>query len=151
MRGGTVDQTEATRRWLMHKGIIRRNGIIPITFQNAPSQTIALGTTLGTEPRNGGNRSAHAGNLGAAIAGNLHYGNGHYAMIGIYGPGGAHAMAAWIANDVAFFDPNFGEFYFSDKDAFISWFPTFFRRSGYSWPWVGLCEDYETLFYAKKI
>ncbi len=72
-------------------------------------------------------------------------------MIGIYGPGGGRAMAAWIANDVAFFDPNFGEFYFVDKANFLQWLPTYFKKSLYSLPKVGLCERYETFVYAKRV
>ncbi|MBO9480946.1 MULTISPECIES: YopT-type cysteine protease domain-containing protein [Gammaproteobacteria] len=76
---------------------------------------------------------------------NCHYGN--YALIRIFGFSG-HAMAAWIAQDACFFDPNFGEFYFSDKNTFINWFPYFFLASPYSLPIVGLSEWYENCFYA---
>ena len=78
---------------------------------------------------------------------NCHYGN--YALISILGFSG-HAMAAWIAQDACFFDPNFGEFYFSDKNAFINWFPHFFLSSPYNLPIVGLAKSYENYFYAPR-
>ncbi|MDB9708022.1 YopT-type cysteine protease domain-containing protein [Planktotalea frisia] len=151
VRGGTIDQDEASKRWLAAKGIIRRNGVIPMTFMDGSTQSIGLGAVKGNTGRAGANRSIHAGNLANAIARDLYNGNGHYVMIGIYGPGGGHAMAAWIANDVAFFDPNFGEFYFANKADFIRWLPTYFKKSLYCLPKVGLCERYETFVYSKRV
>ena len=52
-------------------------------------------------------------------------------------------MAAWVGADVAFFDPNFGEFWFENRQDFINWFPAFFSKSCYSWPKLGLCERFE--------
>ena len=78
---------------------------------------------------------------------NCHYGN--YALISILGFHG-HAMAAWVAQDACFFDPNFGEFYFSDKKAFINWFPFFFLSSHYSFPFFGMAERSETFLYAPR-
>ena len=55
---------------------------------------------------------------------------GAYALISIMGNGG-HAMAAFVGEDVAFFDPNFGEFWFpSDRD-FRGFFGSFWSLSGY--------------------
>lgn len=62
--------------------------------------------------------------------------------------------AKWLeghANDVTFFDPNYGEFYFPRKADFIRWFPVFFKKSLYALPILGLCERYETRFYAKRV
>lgn len=47
---------------------------------------------------------------------------GYYVMIGIYGSGGAHCMAAYIGQDICFFDPNFGEYWFPDQANFVKWF-----------------------------
>ena len=36
-------------------------------------------------------------------------------MISFKGTGGGHVVAAWVAQDVAFFDSNFGDFWFAKK------------------------------------
>lgn len=151
--GDASNQRSATHCWLQHKGIIRRHGIVPIQILHGPLQTIPLGTSTDTKNsgRAGGSRSGHAARIATAIANDIQNGSGHYAIIEISGPREGHAMAAWISNDVTFFDPNFGEFYFSDKADFIRWFPTFFRKSFYYLPIFGLCERYATIFYAKSV
>ena len=138
--GGTVDQTNATARWLEAKGIRHRKSIKPVQFLNGPSVSTPVGST---GSRGGGARGLHSANIGSAIANIVNTGTGSYRMIGIYGPGGAHAMAAWVGADVAFFDPNFGEFWFENRRDFIAWFPTFFSKACYSWPKLGLCERFE--------
>lgn len=55
---------------------------------------------------------------------------GSYILISIMGNGG-HAMAAYVGKDIAFFDPNFGEFWFPSINEFYSWFKGFWRCSGY--------------------
>jgi YopT peptidase len=43
-----------------------------------------------------------------------------------------HALAAWIGGykeDACFFDPNYGEFWFRNKQDFFNFFPAFFRRA----------------------
>jgi hypothetical protein len=71
--------------------------------------------------------------LGQALVANMKNApGGCYRHIGIYGTNGAHAMCAWIGKDVAFFDPNFGEYYFADSAAFVGWFPTFIKHAGYN-------------------
>lgn len=57
-------------------------------------------------------------------------GSGSYVMINIMGNGG-HAMAAYVGSDVAFFDPNFGEFWFPSQKKFYEFFLNFWRTSGY--------------------
>jgi len=57
---------------------------------------------------------------------------GCYVLIGLTRLRSGHAVAAYISNDVAFFDPNFGEFYFPGNAAvdanwgynksFVDWF-----------------------------
>lgn len=50
-------------------------------------------------------------------------------------------MAAWVAKDITFFDPNFGEFWFPDAAAFVAWFSgSFWYRSFYA---AGLSGSYE--------
>jgi hypothetical protein len=47
------------------------------------------------------------------------------------GGNGAHSCAAWVGQDIAFFDPNFGEFYFSNHADFEKFFLYMWDRSGY--------------------
>ena len=57
-------------------------------------------------------------------------GSGSYVLISIMGNGG-HAMAAFVGEDIAFFDPNFGEFWFPSHKQFYAFFLKFWHRSGY--------------------
>lgn len=57
---------------------------------------------------------------------------GAYIHLSIAGGMAAHALALWVERDVAFFDPNFGEFWFEDRDDFCRWLPEFYRRSLYN-------------------
>ena len=88
--------------------------------------------------------------LASDLASSMKNGTGSYRTIGIWGPGGAHAMAAWVGQDVAFFDPNFGEFWFEKSGDFINWFPHFWRRSMYELPKLGLSNRYEIMDYSLK-
>lgn len=143
---GRIDQTQATINWLQAKGILQRRTVRPIQFQNHAPENIPY--TAG-DRRSGGGRAIHATNLGNAIANTLNNGTGSYRTIGIWGPGGGHAIAAWVGEDATLFDPNFGEFWFENKADFIDWFPTFFKKSCYSLPKIGLCERYEVMDFAK--
>jgi len=58
-------------------------------------------------------------------------GGGSYVLISIMGSGGGHAMAAYVGNDIAFFDPNYGEFWFPTHQQFYEFFMAFWRSSGY--------------------
>ncbi|MGG5820950.1 YopT-type cysteine protease domain-containing protein [Falsiroseomonas sp. HW251] len=73
--------------------------------------------------------------------------SGTYAIINILGKAGGHAMAAWVGEDVAFFDPNFGEFYFPKNADFQKFFPTFWRKSGYESSFDRFCF----FLYAKAV
>jgi hypothetical protein len=58
-------------------------------------------------------------------------------------------MAAWVAQDVCFFDPNYGEFWFETKAAFILWFSKeFWPKSFYQ---MMLSDDYRVFHYAKQV
>ena len=135
-RGATVNQTTATVRWLKAKGILQRGG--------------ATSDVQG-QRGGGGSRSGHALAMAKAMAASLNNGTGSYRTIGIWGPGGGHAMAAWVAQDVAFFDPNYGEFWFENRQDFIKWFPTFFSKSMYALPKVGLCSSYQLMDFALQV
>jgi hypothetical protein len=46
------------------------------------------------------------------------------------GSGGGHAVTAWYdGHDVAFMDPNFGEFWFPNRGAFLAWFQFFIMNT----------------------
>lgn len=71
-----------------------------------------------------------------------------YKMIGLFGRFSAHSVAAHVHRHagVAFFDPNFGEFHFPDKEDFRRWFAdAYWTRSGYRWPVTGLSRKYSVL------
>jgi hypothetical protein len=73
--------------------------------------------------------------------------DGSYVLISIMGDGG-HALAAFVGrDDVAFFDPNFGEFWFPKRADFRTFLDYFWQRTGYS-------QDYESFYllgYAKGV
>ncbi|WP_157953841.1 YopT-type cysteine protease domain-containing protein [Microbulbifer sp. A4B17] len=59
-----------------------------------------------------------------------------------------HTMSAWVAEDISFFDPNFGEFYFSTKTDFVNWFTqSFWFSSSYA---LGLSGAYEIFTYSSR-
>lgn len=115
-RGGT-DQTKATRNFLLSRGLIRRGD----------------GWTKGWGAGDDGAGAKIKLELARQLV-DSKGGTGSYRMIGVWGKGGAHAMAAYVGlHDIAFFDPNFGEFWFESKQQFVPWFTeTFFPRAHYT-------------------
>jgi hypothetical protein len=90
-------------------------------------------------------RRVLAHNLALGIVSSQH----PYVTIGAWGPGGAHAMAAYVGGaGVTFFDPNFGDFTFATKAQFVDWFGTFWHRSFYGNPFQGLGDSTEICEYA---
>lgn len=74
--------------------------------------------------------------MGARIARDLDpdlwNGQNFYVLVSILGPGGGHALCAYVGSkDVCFFDPNFGEFYFDTRLKFKAFMRDFWRISGY--------------------
>lgn len=64
----------------------------------------------------------------AGFSNDLEKVSGAYALIGLRGPRGGHAVAAWIGargEDACFFDPNFGEYWFEDKQDFFKFLRLF--------------------------
>jgi hypothetical protein len=54
-----------------------------------------------------------------------------YKSISVYRGGQrGHSLAAWVGNDVLFFDPNFGEFWFEDVRNFKKWFAQYWTITG---------------------
>lgn len=56
---------------------------------------------------------------------------GSYALVSVIGPDGGHALAAWVGEDIAFFDPNFGEFWFPTHQNFQRWFVRYWSITDY--------------------
>ena len=131
---GDVNQDKSTRNYLASRGIIRRGG--------------GLQNGWGVGNKAGGAK------IKVKMAEDLcdsRGGNGSYRIIGIYGgDGGGHCMACFTGlQDIAFFDPNFGEFWFEDKKKFKAWFrEAFFVKSTYS---RLMNNRYELFDYALKV
>ena len=57
--------------------------------------------------------------------------SGAYVHIATFGKGG-HSTCAFVGSkDICFFDPNFGEFYFTNQGQFVKFFTDFWSTSGY--------------------
>jgi hypothetical protein len=86
--------------------------------------------------------------LASAICDTAAHDAGRYLMIGIEGTVGAHSMAAYVATDVCFFDPNFGEFWFENHHMFQAWFTGYFWHA--SMYGVGLGGSYRVRSYSGR-
>jgi hypothetical protein len=49
------------------------------------------------------------------------------------GATGGHATVAWVGQDVTYFDPNYGEFWFENRANFRTWFSRYWAISGYAY------------------
>ena len=65
---------------------------------------------------------------GRQIANALVKNPGCYKQLSFHRSGGGHATALWVGDDVTFFDPNYGEFWFEHKSNFKRWFELFWRE-----------------------
>ena len=83
---------------------------------------------------------------------------GCYVLISVMsGPRTGHAMAAFVGQDIAFFDPNFGEYYFPPSgagnqngvfnQAFLDWFMYYWQASGY----INRYGSFRLLSYGKRV
>ena len=144
------DQDAETEAWLGQQGIIplRRNvkGFDSRStrrgfeaFTGAHQQRVERGRT----------RVCSAKTVARAILEDPTGGAGCYKKFSLEGRFGAHTMALWVAQDIAFFDANFGEFWFENRAAFFNWFTKKFWVS--SLYCVGLSGHYELRPYAKKV
>jgi hypothetical protein len=62
----------------------------------------------------------------------LTVGSGSFITLDMSGPSGAHAVAAWNAGSTyLFFDPNYGEFQFTNTVGYRQWLDLLTRLSGY--------------------
>lgn len=148
MRGGSGggndwDQPVATQNWLELHGIKRKTKVVADFFQQAGGAGWQYSHGGGERRRGGSQRRVLAQQLGEEITRSF----GTYKMVMFDGPKFAHTCAAWSERDVAFFDPNFGEFWFEDRRAFVRWFPTFWHTAGYGAPVIGLSEGYDVREY----
>ena len=63
-----------------------------------------------------------------------------------------HTIAAYVNENsgVTFFDPNFGEFHFSDKEQFSKWFTnSFWENSMYHYP-LGVGQSFSVFTFDSK-
>ncbi len=122
---------------------MRENGVVPI-HQRLKLMGGNIATTTMTRGSSGRGTTDPSVLAAAIVSG--HTGGGAYRKIGVWGLGG-HAMAAWVGQDVVFFDPNFGEFWFESPIEFSAWFPHYWSKSKYS---VGLKSGYGIRAYGRK-
>ena len=116
--GNNTNQTKATANYLRAKGI-------DLLDNRATFQAWRVGD------KDGGEKIKH-GLADAIIEGNATGSN--FRTLGIWGAGGGHAMASYKNGvSIVFFDPNFGEFTFADRNLFKTWFTEqFYPKSFYT-------------------
>lgn len=117
---GQFYQDFVTDKYLGLYGLVRRK-IVQDSVIGSMKNQLSVGGGL-----NAGRRLARRLNESRMVS----KGSGSYVLISIMGNGG-HAMAAFIGEDIAFFDPNFGEFWFPSHQQFYKFFLKFWRDSGY--------------------
>ena len=152
------DQDQNSDLWFLQYGIRRRTDIAMTksnTFIDGKmvKQNYAQ-RSLTEASRGGGSRMGLGKSLGRALIGgsmvkNMGQGDGTYRMIGIHGSVGGHCMCAFVGQDVAFFDPNYGEFYFPKREDFANWFGEYFwPKSFYDWM---LSSSFQLRDYARAV
>lgn len=88
--------------------------------------------------------------LASAIVGHHSAGYWSYKIVSLHGRAGGHAVCAFVGADAMFFDPNYGIFYFDNKDNFKFWIEQpggFYDLSGY---YQELGDDFVIKSYAPK-
>lgn len=131
--GGDFYQDFVTDKYLGLYGVIRRQAT-----QSAYMGSMKNPLSVGTQGHQLGSRFQQSW---------LCSKGGSYILISVLGKGGGHAMAAYVGQDIAFFDPNFGEFWFPSINEFYPWFLKFWQSSGYS----NSFDKFYLLPYAKKV
>ncbi|WP_444932365.1 YopT-type cysteine protease domain-containing protein [Microbulbifer sp. SSSA002] len=143
--GNAVNQDRVSESWLRSNNILRVHTNDSIVNPGANAQN-RIQAFHGDFYGRGKTTRQNPANLVNEILRKPPKGVGTYKKIGIEGKMGGHAMAAWVAEDVAFFDPNFGEFWFPTADEFRNWFiNSFWSKSMYS---LGLSENYDVFCYS---
>lgn len=145
--GPGKSQAALTADWLMRRGILRRAKSLTYSLdrpRTVNGQVVSfVGRTsergdMGTTPKD---NAATPNEIASALRAiwqrekRVRLG-GSYCQIDFAGSGSmGHAVAAWIGQDALFFDPNNGEYWFEDPAQFVAWFPTYYKKAGYtSWP-----------------
>jgi YopT peptidase len=135
---GAMDQSRATETWLRSQGVIKR-------------RQISGGNVLATGASDHSTNPASSRNFSEQIARQVVQSNSSYKMIALEGACCAHAMAAWSDQDVSFFDPNFGEFWFARPQDFVAWLAAFWHLAGYDTPALGLNQNYSIQEYGFSV
>jgi hypothetical protein len=106
----------------------------------------------GTNMESGGAYRGTAQQLGFTIGKRIIEKGEGYRLISLRksAGGGGHMVAAWVAQDVMFMDPNFGEFWFDSREKFMRWFPQFWVLSGYAYNKV-IARSYAQGIAKKKV
>lgn len=151
MRGHVApDQDAVTAAWLADNGIlpVNQNYVVQQFKRVADIVIPTSGGSVAARP-SGTTGMFSANELAEAMTSETTMGAGCYKKLGLSGMGGAHAMALWVAQDVVFFDPNFGEFWFASPARFRAWFTQdFWYRSLY---FAGLSGRFVLMPYAKGV
>lgn len=117
---GIDPQKLISEKYLFQYGVVRRVDIVSGNrVYNEAMKSLAPNPALGSS-------------IAAAMVGRgLKNANGSYRMVSFKGTKGGHVVAAWVAQDVAFFDSNFGEYWFEKSEQFVKWFPKYWQATGY--------------------
>lgn len=138
------DQDRNSDMWFLQYGIRRRTGAVMgksnMSIDGKLQKVNVANRSLVDEKRTGGMSRCGLGKnlardlVSGSMVKNRGLGDGTYRMIGIYGGDGSHCMCAYVGQDVAFFDPNFGEYWFEKRADFERWFGEYFwPKSFYDW------------------
>ena len=138
------DQDQNSDLWFIQYGLRRRTGTVMSTSNmsidgklqkvKVANRSLVEGSRTGGVSRCGLGKNLARDLVSGSMVKNMGGGDGTYRMIGIYGGDGSHCMCAFVGQDVAFFDPNFGEFWFEKRADFQKWFGEYFwPKSFYDW------------------
>jgi YopT peptidase len=114
------DQRAHTESYLRSRSVLLRRSIVGgHASQTSSVQWRANAHTIGAE-------------IAQIMSNRSSSGEGFYAMLAVKRDGGGHVMGAFIgsgsAKDVAFFDPNYGDFWFKKKAIFGQFLPHYIQR-----------------------
>ncbi|AWK43404.1 YopT-type cysteine protease domain-containing protein [Photorhabdus laumondii] len=140
-----VDQDTMTESWLSENGIQPRMKTITYQSANGP---INYKRPIEVNGQTGSNGTSDLLN---AILDTGDKGSS-YKKISFSGQMAGHAVAAYVDDlkGVTFFDPNFGEFHFPNKESFSNWFSQdFWSKSMYNKE-IGLGQHFQVLNYEPK-
>jgi YopT peptidase len=137
-----VNQDAVSERYLFSHGLMRRTGIIQTADSNG---FLGHARAFSEGSKAQGDIFTQLAN---AIVGSARKVSGFYVMIAIKGPGGGHCMAAYVGDDLAYFDPNFGEYWFPNRDNFAGWLR---ETSAPPYRFGGIHKTFQVREYAPKM